>query len=64
MIGFGDRPFDDVPLAFEHLGLLAHVLGHRVERGQLLVGRLAQLVQLREASELVLNLLHRFDGEG
>ncbi len=49
----------DLLLALERLRLVRHVLGQRVERGQPLLGALAQLLELRQRPELVLDFLDR-----
>ena len=48
---------DGVLLALERLGLVGNVLGERVQRCQSLFGALAQLVQPRKRSKLVLHFL-------
>ena len=49
-------------LVLERLDLLRDVLGERVERGYLLLRGLAQLLELRERAEALLDVLHQFDG--
>ena len=57
-----DRAIDRVPLPFQRLGLLSDVLGQRVERAKLLIGRLAQFLELHERPEPLLEVLDRLDG--
>ncbi len=63
-IGFHDGAVDNVLLAVECSGLLIDVLGQCIERCELRLGFLAQLLELREPSELVFHFLDRFDGRG
>ena len=58
-VGLDDGVLDGLLLAFERLGFVRDVLGERVERREPLFGALAQLVEPRQRSELVLDLLDR-----
>ena len=63
-VSLDDGAFDGVLLGFERLGLLRHVFGQGIERGETLFGVLAEFLQLHERTELLLDLLHGFGGRG
>ena len=60
MVNLDDGAIDDVLLALEDAGLLGDVFGKRVERGELLVGGAAQLLELGEAAQTLFNVLDGF----
>ena len=59
-IGFDDGAFDGVFLGLEGLGLLRDVFGKRVQRGEPLLGVLAEFLQLDERAQLLLDVLDVF----
>ena len=63
-IGFDDGALDGVLLRLEGLGLLRDVFGERVQRGEALFGVLAELLQLHQRAELLLDFLDRFGRRG
>ncbi len=58
-VGLDDGALDGVLLGLERLGLLRDVLGEGVERGETLFGVLAELLELHQRPELLLDFLHR-----
>jgi hypothetical protein len=58
-IGFDDGTLHRLLLAFERFGLARDVLGEDVQPCEPLFSALAQLVELRERHELLLDVLHR-----
>ena len=61
-VGFDDRALDRMLLALERLGLLGDMLGERVEAGEFLLRRLAQLLELHQRAEFLLDLLDGLRG--
>ena len=59
-VGLDHGAFDGVLLGLEGLGLLRDVFGEGVQRREALLGVLAELLQLHQRSELLLDLLDRF----
>ena len=52
-------PVDRVFLALQRFGLLRDMLGQRVERGELVLGRLTPILELHQRAEPALDVLHR-----
>ena len=57
-------PVDRVFLALQRFGLLRDMLGQRVERGELVLGRLAPMLELHQRAEPALDVLHRVRHRG
>ncbi len=59
-VRFDNGALDDVFLVLEHLDLLRHVLGERIQAGQAFLGRAAHLLELRQHAEALLHVADDF----